>query len=130
MRPSLALSIGAASFVLLGPLFVIAPAQMLSSFGWPATPNEALVVARDAGVLMTGLAIIDWLARDAVGASLRGLLWGNIFIWGGSAVVNSWEFVTGMTPSALAGLAAVLVVDIALIIVFALALRNAEAVRT
>jgi hypothetical protein len=126
MRPRLALSIGAASFILLGPLYVNAPAQMLSSFGWLATPNEALVVARDAGVLMTGLAIIDWLARDAVGAPLRGLLWGNIFTLGGGAVVNSWEFVAGMTPSALAGLAVALAVDTALIVMFALALRNAQ----
>jgi len=126
MRPSLALSIGAVTFILPGLLLVLAPAQIMSAIGWPATPNEALVLARDGGVLMIGLGIIDWLARDAVGAPLRGLLRGNIVVRVGGAVVNGWEFATGLTPSELAaGLAVALAADIAVIIVFALALRRA-----
>lgn len=86
------------SFLLTGVLFVLAPAQGMSAVGWPATPNEALILARDGGVLMIGLALVDWMGRAAVGAPLRGLLWGNIVIRIGGGVVNSWEFAVGMIP--------------------------------
>jgi len=126
MRPSLALAIGAVGFLVVGVPFVVAPAQIMSAVGWPATPNEAVVIARDGGVLMIGLAIIDWFGRDAVGRPLRALLWGNIVIRAGGAVANSWEFAVGLTPSDLAaGLAVALAVDVAFIVMFALALRRA-----
>lgn len=59
--------------MVLGIPLALAPAQLLPTFGL-GTPNEAVILARDAGVLLIGLGIIDWMARDAVGASLRGLL--------------------------------------------------------
>lgn len=79
MRPSLALSIGAVAAVLFGLPLVLAPEQVLSGSGLGA-PTEALILSRDAGVLLIGLGIINWMARDALGPPLRGLLWGNIFI--------------------------------------------------
>src|SRR6266511_4546612 len=78
MRPRLALSIGAAFNILAGLVLVLAPAQLLSASGWPTTPNEMLVPARDAGTLLIVLGIIDWVTRGVVGAPLRGLLWANI----------------------------------------------------
>jgi hypothetical protein len=51
----------------------------LSSFGFTAT-TEAVVVSREVGVALAGLGIINWLARNAVGGPLRGLLWGNIVL--------------------------------------------------
>jgi hypothetical protein len=126
MQPSLALSIGAVFNILFGLALVFAPAQILSAAGWPATPDVALIPARDAGTLLVTLGIIDWLARDAVGAPLRGLLWGNLFRPAASIVVNSWETVAGMIPAATLGITvAAFGVDIALIVVFALALRRA-----
>jgi len=126
MRPSLALSIGAVIYILLGLALVLAPAQLLSASGWPTTPNEMLVPARDGGTLLIVLGIIDWLARDAVGAPLRGLLWGNILRPVASMVVNGWEFAAGIVPPAVSGvLVAGFGLNIALIIVFALALRRA-----
>jgi hypothetical protein len=85
LRASLALSIGAVAAVALGIPLALAPAQVLSTFG-VAVPNEGLILARDAGVLLIGLGVIDWMAREAVGDPLRGLLWGNIVIsgWGRS----------------------------------------------
>jgi hypothetical protein len=71
MRPRLALSIGAVFYILLGLPPLLAPAQLLSAAGWPATPDVALHLARDTGVLAIGVGLIDWLARDAVGAPLR-----------------------------------------------------------
>jgi len=123
MRPSLALSIGAAINILIGLPLVLAPAQLLSSLGF-ATSAE--VQARDAGVAVIGLGIINWLARDAVGTPLRGLLWGNIFIRVAAMGVNYWELAAGLMPSAAASLFPILTaINIALIVVFALALRRA-----
>jgi hypothetical protein len=126
MRPSLALSIGAVIYILLGFALVLAPAQLLSASGWPTTPNEMLVPARDGGTLLIVLGIINWLARDAVGAPLRGLLWGNILRPAASMAVNGWEFAAGIVPATVLGvLVAGFGLNIALIIVFALALRRA-----
>jgi hypothetical protein len=125
MRPSLALSIGAVFNVLLGIPLVVAPEQMLSAFGL-ATPNEALIQARDTGVLVTGVGVIDWLARDAVGGPLRGLLWGNIFIRVAAMIVNLSELAAGVLPSTVVAVVPILfAVSGALIVVFVLALRRA-----
>jgi hypothetical protein len=121
MQPSLALSIGAVAAMALGIPLALAPAVMLSAFGL-AAPNEALILSRDAGVLLIGLGIIDWTAREAIGAPLRGLLWGNIAIRVGEIVNNGWAIVTGVIPPSAAG---GLIIPIALIIVFVLALRRA-----
>src|SRR5947209_9576774 len=102
MRPSLALSIAAVLAILFGLSLALLPAQMLTGFGL-RTPDEALVVSRDVGVTLIGLGIINWLARDATGAPLRGLLWGNIFIQVAEFVVNGWEIVAGILPAAAAG---------------------------
>jgi hypothetical protein len=126
MRPSLALSIGAVFHTLIGLPLVFAPAQMASALGVAAPPDIALVWARDAGTVILGVGIINWLARNAVGAPLRGLLWGNIFIRVAAMVVNYWELAVGQIPSGAASFFPVLTaINIALIIMFALALRRA-----
>jgi len=73
MRPRLALSIGAVFHLLTGLPLLLAPAQALSALGWADIPDEMLVPLRDAAVLGIGVGIIDWLARDAVGAPLPSL---------------------------------------------------------
>ena len=132
MRPNLALSIGAVFNILAGLPVAFATAPMLSVFGWPATPDQAIVLARHEAILLIGVGIIDWLARDAVGAPLRALLWGNIFMRAAEGVVNGWEFATGIVPTTAFGgflYPVALLVDIVLIVVFALALRNAGSAR-
>jgi hypothetical protein len=74
MKPSLALSIGAVLNVLIGLAILVAPGQLVVAAGWPATPDVVLVVSRDSGTLLVTLGIVNWLARDAVGVPLRGLL--------------------------------------------------------
>jgi hypothetical protein len=126
MRPSLALSIGAAFNIVVGLPLVLAPNLVLSTLGIAAPPDIALVQARDTGTVIFGVGIIDWLARNAVGAPLRGLLWGNLFIRVAAMVVNYWEFAVGLMPSGAAGFFPVLTaINIALIIMFGLALRRA-----
>ena len=121
MRPSLALSIGAVAAVLPGLAVTLAPAQLLSAFGLGA-PTEALIQSRDLGLTLMALGIINWTARNAVGAPLLGLLWGNIFLQVASIVVHVWEIVVGIFPPFAA---AAIVIPLALVIVYALALRRA-----
>jgi hypothetical protein len=126
MRPRLALSIGAVFNLPLGLVLVVAPAPLLSALGFADAPASALVLARDTGTLLIGVGIIDWLARDAVGPPLRGLLWGNLFTRVAAMAVNSWEFATGLLPSEVGvQFAFGVVLNLALITVFALALRRA-----
>jgi hypothetical protein len=127
MRPSLALAIGAVFSVVIGLPILLAPAQMLSALGIAAPPDIALVQARDTGTVLIGVGVINWLARDAVGAPLRGLLWGNLFIRVAAMVVNYWELAIGLMPSGAASLfPALTAINVALIVMFALALRNAQ----
>jgi hypothetical protein len=126
MRPSLALSIAALFSILGGLLLVLAPAQAtMSAFGIDM-PVEGLVPTRTSGGLAIGVGLIDWLAREAVGRPLRGLLWGNIFIRVADIVLNGWELAAGLLPTtASGGLFAGFVANIALIVMFVLALRRA-----
>lgn len=121
MRPSLALSIGAVLAVLFGAALALLPVQMLAGFGL-GTPIEAQIVSRDVGVTLIGLGIINWLARNAGGDALRGLLWGNIFIQVAEFLVNGWEIAAGILPGAAAG---GLVIHIVLAVIFVLGLRRA-----
>lgn len=66
MSPKLALTIGAAAALIFGLALAVAPAQMLSGFGLGA-PSEALVLSRDLGVTLLGLAVINWMAAAGPG---------------------------------------------------------------
>ena len=128
MRPSLALAISAVSFFAVGIPFILAPGLVLSAIGWPEPSDTAIVLARDGGVMFTAVGIIDWWARNAVGTTLLALLWGNTFIRVAGGGLNLLEFVIGLTPPELAlGLAVALIVDVAFIVMLALALRRAYA---
>ena len=121
MSPRLALSIGAVLALLFGLALTFAPTQMLGGFGM-STPPEALVVSRDIGVTLIGLAVINWLARDSIGDAVRGILIGNVVIQLLEALVNGWEVAAGIIPApALGGVA----LHIVLAIVFWLGLRRA-----
>jgi hypothetical protein len=90
MRPKLALTIGAIAAVLFGLMLLLLPRQMLGGFGL-GTPTEGVVLSRDVGSVLLGLGVINWMARDATGAALRGLLVGNLFVQLLQLVVNAWE---------------------------------------
>lgn len=104
-----------------GVVVTLAPAQVLAGIEL-GTSTEGLIQSRDLGVALMGLGIINWLARDAVGPPLRGLLWGNIFVQVANIVVHVWEIAAGMFP---AWAPALLVLPLTLVIVYALALRRA-----
>ena len=121
MSPRLALTIGAVVAIVAGLGFALAPAQMLSGFGF-AAPPEALVVMRDIGVTLIGLGIVNWLARDATGPAVRAILIGNLFIQAAELLVNGWEIAASVIP---AQSAPGIVLHLALGVVFLLGLRRA-----
>ena len=126
MSPRLALSIGAVFSVLAGLPVLLTPDLFLELTGVDSPGAFAVVPVRDTGMLLIGVGIIDWLARDAVGSPLRGLLWGNLFIRVGAMTVNGWEFATGQLPGVSAvTVAGLFAVSLAVAAVFALALRRA-----
>jgi hypothetical protein len=98
MTARAALSLIAVFWIVAGLVGLLAPAQYLSSFGLGA-PAEAVIAVRDGAVMLIGLGTLNWLVRDATGSTLRGLLWGNVFILVADAVVNIAEVVVGDLPS-------------------------------
>lgn len=123
MKPKLALTIGAVAAAIFGLLLGLMPEQMLKGFGL-ATPPEAVVVMRDIGVTLLGLAVINWMARDASGPAVRAILVGNVVVQVLELAINGWEIATKALPSPAAP---GLLIHAALAIVFLLGLRNAGA---
>jgi hypothetical protein len=121
VKPSLALRIGAVAAFVPGLAGVVAPEPVLKAFEL-GMPIEALIQTRDLGVALMAIGIINWSARDAAGAPLRGLLWGNIFFQVANIVVHVWEIVAGLFP---AWAPVVLVLPLALVTIYGLALRRA-----
>jgi hypothetical protein len=120
------MTIGALALIATAIPFVFFPAQSLTLVGWPPPSNSTIVLARDGGLLMFTLAIVDWVGRNATGPVLVGLIWANIFLRVTGAVVNAWEYAVGLTPTTvLVGLAAAIVVDLLLIVMFLAALQGA-----
>lgn len=113
--------IGAVVAGIFGLLLVFAPAQMLAGFGLKGV-DEGMILSRDVGSTLVGLAIINWLGRDASGAALRALLVGNLAIQVFEFLVNGYELMIGQLPSSAAGGE---VIHIVLGIIFLLALRRA-----
>src|SRR5438874_7639266 len=79
MSARVVLIIGAAAALLFGLALMLAPNQMLAGFGLEA-PTAARVLSRDVGVTLLGLAVLNWLGRNAAGATLRAILAANLFI--------------------------------------------------
>ena len=121
MSPRVALVIGALFALVFGLALALAPTQMLPAFGM-STPPEALVLSRDIGVTLIGIAFINFLARDSIGDAVRAILIGNIVIQLLEALVNGYEVAVGIIP--MPGLGGV-VLHLILAIIFWLGLRRA-----
>lgn len=89
--------LGAIAAFVFGLALLVFPATMLVGFGL-ATPNEGVVLSRDVGATLIGLGVINWMARGATGAALRGILVGNVVVQALEIVVNGYEIVAGALP--------------------------------
>lgn len=123
MSSKLALSIGGVVAVVFGVALTLLPAAMLGGFGLGA-PNEAVILSRDVGVTLIGLGILNWMARDATGTSLRAILIGNLFVQAAEFVVNGYEIVSGALPGAAGG---GLVIHVVMAVIFAIPLFRKSA---
>src|SRR6059036_1868998 len=121
MSTRVVLIIGAVAALLFGLALVLLPAQMLAGFGLGA-PVAAQVLSRDVGVTLLGLAVLNWLGRNATGEALRAILAANLFVQAAELLVNGLELATGELPPAAAG---GLIIHIVLGTVFAWALNQA-----
>jgi hypothetical protein len=99
MKPKTVLVIGAAAAAIFGLLLVGAPAQMLGGFGLQVQ-SDGIVLSRDVGILLLGLAILNWLGRNATGEALRAILVANLVVQVLELAVNGAEIVVGQLPSA------------------------------
>jgi hypothetical protein len=102
MSTRVILVIGAVAALIFGLALVLLPAQMLAGFGLGA-PGAAQVLSRDVGVTLIGLAVLNWLGRNATGEALRAILSANLFVQVAELIVNAIEIATGELPSAAAG---------------------------
>ena len=97
MNPRLALILGAIGAFTVGLALTVTPSAMLGGFGLK-TPEEAIVLARDEGVTLTGLGLINWMGQRATGAPLRAILAGNLAVQALEILVNGYELVAGTLP--------------------------------
>lgn len=124
MQPRLALMIGAVVAGLFGLGLTLVPEPVAGGF-MNAFPTEAEVLSRDLGVTLLGLAVLNWMTRDATGPALRGVLMGNLLIQALEIVVNGLEIAADKLPSVAAG---GLVFHLVLGAIFASALMRRERV--
>ena len=99
MSSRVVLIIGAVVALLFGLGLTFLPIQMLAGFGLGA-PDVAQVLSRDVGVTLLGLAVLNWLGRNAEGDSLRAILAANLFVQIAELIVNAIEVGIGQLPPA------------------------------
>ena len=112
--------IGGIAALLFGLALFVSPESMLAGFGL-ATPAAAKVLSRDVGATLIGLGVINWMARNATGDTLRALLVGNVVIQALELVINTYEIAVGDLSTQAAG---GLVIHLVLGAVFVLAMRS------
>jgi hypothetical protein len=123
VSPRFALMIGGIAAMLFGLAGLVFPTSGLAAFGL-AAPDESRVLARDAGATLIGLGVINWMARNATGETLRALLVGNVVVQALELLIDSYEIaVREVPPQAVGGL----LVHLVLGAVFVLAMRSASA---
>lgn len=123
MSPKIALTIGAVAAAIFGLLLTFAPGPMLEGFGL-GTSDEGMVLSRDLGVTLLGIALLNWLARGAAGPAVKAILIGNFAIQVLEIVVNSYEIFADVLPAKAAG---GILIHVILGAIFALGLVKARA---
>jgi len=112
--------IGGVAALVFGLALLVFPTSMLAGFGL-SVPTEAKVLSRDVGATLIGLGVINWMARNATGETLRALLVGNVVVQALELVVNGYEIAVGDLPTQAAG---GLLIHLVLGAVFVLAMRS------
>jgi hypothetical protein len=120
MSSRLALMIGGVAAIIFGLGLLVFPDSMLAGFGL-GVPVEAKILSRDVGATLIGLGVINWMARNAIGETLRALLVGNVVVQALELVVNGYEIAVRDLPTQAAG---GLVIHLVIGAIFILAMRS------
>jgi hypothetical protein len=115
--------IGGVAALVFGLALFVSPESMLAGFGL-ATPVAAKVLSRDVGATLIGLGVINWMARNASGETLRALLVGNVVVQALELLVNAYEIAVQDLPTQAAP---GLVIHLVLGAIFVLAMRPPSA---
>jgi uncharacterized membrane protein len=99
VKPRIALVIGAACALLFGAMLITTPDAILRGLGLEAH-GDGILVARHMAIVVLGLAVLNWLARNAEGHILRAILVANLFVQAGGFVLRTAEIVTHQLPGA------------------------------
>jgi hypothetical protein len=113
--------IGGVAAIVFGLGLLVFPAAMFAGFGLGGAPVQALILSRDVGATLIGLGVINWMARNATGETLRALLVGNVVVQALELLVNAYEIASGALPTQTAG---GLLIHLVLGAVFVLAMRS------
>jgi hypothetical protein len=98
MKPNLVLTLSAIYLVLCGLVMLLMPHVMLVS-GSAGTPPTVFFALRAYGGLMLGVAIMNWIARNAEASkSQNGIYICNIVVYALSAIVFLVDVLTGGSP--------------------------------
>lgn len=99
MKPKLALVVGAVVTAILGLALIAAPELVLQGLGLDAH-GDGLILARDVGALQLGLAVLNWVGRNADGRGLRAILGADLFVQFAELLLNGTEILTHQLPGA------------------------------
>jgi len=99
VKPKLALVVGAVVTAILGVALVASPEMVLQGLGLEAH-GDGLILARDVGGLQLGLAVLNWVGRNAEGRGLRAILGANVFVQLAELLLNGTEVLTHQLPGA------------------------------
>jgi hypothetical protein len=99
VKPKTALIIGAACALLFGAMLLTTPDAVLRGLGLDPH-GDGILAARDMSVLVLGLAVLNWLGRDAEGRALRAMLIANLVVHGGGFALHATDVVTHQLPGA------------------------------
>jgi lysylphosphatidylglycerol synthetase-like protein (DUF2156 family) len=103
-------------FVLLAIILMLAPAQMLTSWGVELTSSGGLL-ARRIAALYTGIAVMFFMARNAEYSTTRtALIYGTIISCLILATLGAYEFSVGHASS---GILPAVFIEVALVLAFA-----------
>jgi hypothetical protein len=99
VKPRAALIIGAICALVFGAMLVRSPDAILRGLGLPAH-GDGIILGRDMGVVVIGLAILNWFGRNTQGHALRAILLANLFVHAGGFALHGGEIATHQLPGA------------------------------
>jgi hypothetical protein len=79
VKPKAALIIGAVCAFVFGAMLIRSPDAVLRGLG-VRTYGDGIILGRDMGIVVIGIAILNWSGRNAVGHGLRAILIANLFV--------------------------------------------------